>query len=114
MMQFSIEIWLIIVIFIHFRDIYACSNPVGRAKVKYGSIQCKRLSFGQKLKTSCFEDVHRNGVLLNDTNQQVFGITSVADYGVYRCCTRGGVVNYFVLPEDCNGKSRQPRNHNDL
>ena len=83
----------------------ACHPPVGHAVTGEGVI-CKRLSLGTKLKTSCSGVVHKNGILLNDTQaSNVFGITSVADYGSYRCSSdRDGVVTYIVLPDSCNGK----------
>ena len=94
-----------IILLRHFRGICAaCSPPVGHATVREGSLQCKRMSFGTELKISCSGDVHKNGVLLNETSN-VFVITSIADYGAYRCCSgRDGIVTYFILPENCNGK----------
>ena len=87
----------------HFREVYA-SECVGEAVVAVGSIRCTRLSFEQSLSTTCSGDVYRNGVLLNKTGQ-VFIINSLADYGVYGCCSKAdGILNYFVFPRDCDGK----------
>ena len=68
------------------------------------NIRCRRLSFGMKLTTSCSADVHRNGVPLNEADKG-FAIRSPADYGVYTCCSNDGIVQYYVIPDDCDGKS---------
>ena len=71
------------------------------------NIQCMKLSFGKELTTSCSADVHRNGVPipLNETDKGRFAIRSLADYGVYTCCSGDGIVQYYVIPDDCDGKS---------
>ena len=70
------------------------------------NIRCRRLSFETELTkelTSCSADIHRNGVPLNETDKG-FAIRSPADYGVYTCCSDDGIVQYYVIPEDCDGK----------
>lgn len=95
----------LIIFLCHFRGIYAaCHPPVGHALGDEDSVLCKRLELGTELKISCSGVVHKNGILLNESSN-VFGISSVADYGWYRCSSgRDGIVTYLVLPASCNGK----------
>ena len=101
-----ISVIIVIAHFYHFRGIYAaCSSPVGHATVPEGMIRCKRVSYGMNLTTSCLKNVAKNGILLNETRRE-FRITSLADYGTYRCMEDDGVVTYFVLPSSCDGKTK--------
>lgn len=91
-----------IIIFHHFLSAYAQRTTCGEA-VEEGSIQCIKLSFGMELKSYCSGDVYINGKV---SNGSVFRVTSVADYGTYRCYSKkfDGTVTYFVLPGNCTGE----------
>lgn len=117
MVQFRYAMWnklqaflnfMLIIIIFHHSNVSAnhcLRQPYGRVVVRDSEVQCKKFQVGKELSIgSCSKNIYKNGTMLNKTNLNL--VTSLANYGVYRCCRADGPnITYIVFPNGCNGKS---------